>query len=155
MAEAAADGNFREDLYYRINVMSLELPALRHRGNDIEMLIDHFRGDQYTLDHDARAAMISYAWPGNIRQLINTLERAKILADDSCITVEDLPAEIHHCTAIADNHPSEPIGSLFALQRDHITEVLQCENGNKSQAARALGIDRRKLYRLMQKHGIA
>lgn len=155
LAKEVADGNFREDLYYRINVMSLELPALRNRGTDIETLIDYFLGDQHTLNHDARAAMVAYAWPGNIRQLINTLERAKILADQSCITMEDLPKELHRRIAVADGHSNEPVSSLFALQRDHIAEVLRRENGNKSKAARALGIERRKLYRMMEKHGIS
>ncbi|MCA9160688.1 MAG: sigma-54-dependent Fis family transcriptional regulator, partial [Planctomycetales bacterium] len=155
MAEEVANGNFRQDLYYRINVMSLELPALRNRGSDIDKLIDYFLGDQYTLDCDARAALVAYAWPGNIRQLINTLERAKILADESCITMQDLPRELHHSTAIAEGISNEPVGSLLALQRDHIAEVLRRENGNKSKAARALGIERRKLYRMMEKHGIS
>lgn len=155
MAEAVANGTFREDLYYRINVMSLELPALRNRGQDIETLIDYFLGDQHTLDPEARAALITYAWPGNIRQLINTLERAKILADESCITMDDLPKELHRSSAVAEGIPNEPVGSLLTLQRDHIAEVLQRENGNKSKAARALGIERRKLYRMMEKHGIS
>ncbi|MCC7337419.1 MAG: sigma-54-dependent Fis family transcriptional regulator [Pirellulaceae bacterium] len=155
MAQEVANGNFREDLYYRINVMSLELPALRNRGKDIETLIDFFLGDQHTLDPDARAALIAYAWPGNIRQLINTLERAKILADASCITMQDLPKELHRSPSVADGISNEPVGSLLALQRDHIAEVLQRENGNKSRAARALGIERRKLYRMMEKHGIS
>ena len=165
MATEVAQGRFREDLYYRINAMSLELPPLRDRGDDLDMLIEHFTGEQYILDDDARATMLGYAWPGNIRQLINLIERAKIMANGHVITIDELPAELRGPTTSSkslidsadDNSLGDEasIGSLIALQRAHITEVLQRENGNKSKAARALGIERRKLYRMMEKHGIS
>ncbi len=155
MAKEVAEGRFREDLYYRINVMSLELPPLRNRGADIVTLLDHFVGDEHELDDQARTAMIAYAWPGNIRQLINVVERAKILSDDNVITLDELPNEFQRSAANHDDSGKVPIGSLLALQRDHIAEVLQRENGNKSKAARVLGIERRKLYRMMEKYGIS
>jgi len=154
IAQAVAEGGFREDLYYRINVMTLELPPLRQRGKDIELLIEHFVGEDYELDAEAHAALVAHDWPGNIRQLINLIERAKILSDDNIITMDELPQSMRRPSAISTNSPEEIPGSLMILQRDHITDVLQRENGNKSKAARVLGIERRKLYRMMEKHGI-
>lgn len=87
-------GRFREDLFYRINVMSLELPPLRERGDDIPLLVDHFLGDDWHLEDDALQCLQNFAWPGNVRQLINVLERAKILADDDVIRIKDLPKQI-------------------------------------------------------------
>ncbi|WDQ14891.1 helix-turn-helix domain-containing protein [Rhodopirellula sp. P2] len=149
-----AEGRFREDLYYRINVMSLELPPLRHRGEDVELLVRHFLGNEFELDEEAMAALLAYPWPGNVRQLINVIERAKILADDQLLTMEDLPKELQRAPIDCDA-PLELAGSLQVLQRDHITEVLLRENGNKSKTARVLGIERRKLYRMMKSHGIS
>jgi DNA-binding NtrC family response regulator len=87
-------GRFREDLYYRINVMSLELPPLREREGDIELLVDHFLGDDWHIEEDALQALNRYSWPGNVRQLINVLERAKILVDEDVIRLKDLPKEV-------------------------------------------------------------
>ncbi|GAA4465173.1 sigma-54 dependent transcriptional regulator [Novipirellula rosea] len=153
------EDRFREDLYYRINVMALDLPPLRERDGDIELLVNHFLGKDHELDEDARQALIAYSWPGNIRQLINTLERAKILANDGVITISDLSEEFLHENAQDHVGPSSTtqlpkVGSLIALEREHIAEVLRRENGNKSRAARALGVERRKLYRMLAKHGI-
>ncbi len=148
-----AEGRFREDLYYRINVLAIDLPPLRARGDDVERLVDHFLGDQHQLDDDARAALLDFAWPGNVRQLINTIERAKILSDD-VIMIEDLPDEFEPPSADSSHADADSEGSLVTLQRDHIKEVLEQENGNKSAAARILGVERRKLYRMMKQHGI-
>ncbi|MFG0291136.1 MAG: sigma-54-dependent transcriptional regulator [Rhodopirellula sp. JB044] len=147
------EGRFREDLYYRINVLTIDLPPLRERGEDIALLVKHFIGEQHEIDEEAHAALLAHSWPGNIRQLINTIKRAKILADDE-ITLDDLPEELQHYSSSANSDPKQPQGSLIALQREHILEVLEREKGNKSAAARALGVERRKLYRLMKQHGI-
>ncbi|TWU35718.1 Transcriptional regulatory protein ZraR [Novipirellula aureliae] len=154
-----AEGRFREDLYYRINVMPIDLPPLRERDGDVELLVNHFLGKDHEMDEEARQAMVAYSWPGNIRQLINTLERAQVLADDGVITISDLPEELRHeHTQTVASHPTgvelPKVGSLIALEREHIAEVLRRENGNKSKAARVLGIERRKLYRMMKQHGI-
>lgn len=161
MHKEVVKGRFREDLYYRINVMALDLPPLRERGDDIELLVDHFLGHDCELDDDARLALIHYSWPGNVRQLINTLQRASVLADDRHITLDDLPADLR-CQSSASKHDGTPqgsalpaVGSLIALEREHIAEVLHREKGNKSKAARALGVERRKLYRMMEKLGIS
>ncbi len=154
LAEEVAAGRFREDLYYRINVMSLELPPLRKRTGDIPLLVHHFLGEGWTIEAPAMQALEAYAWPGNVRQLINALERAKILADDRIVKAMDLPHEI-----TSDLMPTSPlrlarpdVDDLATLERVKIVEVLQREKGNKTRTARVLGIDRRKLYRLIDKY---
>ncbi|WP_168567252.1 sigma-54-dependent transcriptional regulator [Crateriforma spongiae] len=146
-------GRFREDLYYRINVLAIDLPALRDRGSDVETMVEQFLGDQHELHPQARSALLSYDWPGNVRQLINTIERAKVLTDDE-ITIDDLPDEVAADESAVGEESGIQEGTLMRLQRQHIIEVLQQENGNKSAAARVLGIERRKLYRMMKQHGI-
>lgn len=154
MSEEVRAGRFREDLYYRINVMSLELPPLRDRLADIPLLVQHFLGTGWEIEDQALSLLQRYTWPGNIRQLSNALERAKILADDGVIRAHDLP---HELTSIRSSDQALPLintDDLSALERTKIVEVLRREHGNKSRAARALGIDRRKLYRLVEKYGI-
>lgn len=154
LADEVKAGRFREDLYYRINVMSLELPPLRERAGDTSLLIDHLLGPDWTIEPEARQLLVQYPWPGNVRQLINVLERGKILADDHVVRVHDLPREITHATASARPATIDVTDDLASLQRTKILEILQRERGNKSRAARVLGIDRRKLYRLLDKFQI-
>jgi len=149
---------FREDLYYRINVMSLELPPLRQRKGDIGLLIDHFLGPGWEIEPAALEAMERYAWPGNVRQLINALERAKILAESEVIRLQNLPREVVAPPApprAAEIQVGDLTDDLAAIQRSKVVEVLRRESGNKSKAARALGIERRKLYRLLERYAIA
>ena len=146
---------FREDLYYRINVMALELPPLRERQGDVPLLVDRFLKPGWEITPDALAALNAYHWPGNVRQLINALERAKILCVSETITRKDLPREvIEPRTSAASNGAKLCTDDLAAIQRSKVVEVLRREAGNKSRAARALGIDRRKLYRLVEKYAI-
>lgn len=170
------NGNFREDLFYRINVLSISLPPLREREGDVDRLIKHFLPKSYHLDDAARQVLNAYPWPGNIRQLINVIDRATILADEFDITLDDLPTEIvdschpstkpESCQAtvagVADEtvdasppHPRDMLGDsqykLDDIARVHVLEVLEAENGNKAGAARKLGIHRRKLYRLLDR----
>ena len=153
LADEVATGNFREDLYYRINVMSLELPPLRERSGDIRILVSHFLGDHWELEDAALKALERYNWPGNIRQLINALERAKIMSDDRVLRLRDLPREVATLNGPA---PTLQIAGddLSAIERAKIIEVLRREQGNKTRAAKKLGIDRRKLYRLVEKYDI-
>jgi DNA-binding NtrC family response regulator len=150
-------GRFREDLFYRINVITIALPALRDRPTDIPRLIDHFLLPGWKVDAEARARLTGYAWPGNVRQLINVLERAMILADDLTVTIDDLPPEI--CAGPNGERRPAAVPSdtqkLDDLQRAHIVSVLERERGNKARAARTLGIHRRKLYRLIERYGIS
>jgi DNA-binding NtrC family response regulator len=156
MQQEVANKNFREDLYYRINVMSLTLPTLRERHGDIPLLVKKFLGDAWTIEPEALKAIEAYHWPGNVRQLINAIERAQIMADGGCIRRCDLPAEIAAGRSAAPLSTSPPPSSdaLSERQRVHILEVLGRERGNKSHAARVLGVSRRSLYRLLEKYGI-
>jgi DNA-binding NtrC family response regulator len=154
IADEVRAGRFREDLYYRINVMSLELPPLRERAGDIPLLVAHFLGRDWEIDPEALRLLEQFDWPGNIRQLSNALERARILADDCIIHVADLPHDV-----VAGRRVDAPIANLetddlSSIERSKIIEVLKRKGGNKSRAARALGIDRRKLYRLVEKYKI-
>lgn len=161
MAAEVRAGRFREDLYYRINVMSLQLPPLRERVGDILPLVKSFLGDDWRIEPEAMELIERYSWPGNIRQLINAIDRAKILADDKLIRVRDLPREVTHlhpepavraASSPASTH-ADPT-TLASLQRAHIVDTLQRERGNKARAARALGVNRRSLYRLLERYGI-
>lgn len=158
MAEEVAAGRFREDLYYRINVMSLELPPLRERTGDIPLLVEHLLGPEWRIEDAASRLIERYPWPGNVRQLINAIDRAKILADDHLVRVRDLPSEVtresggtRRSTRPADGCLTD---DLAGLERAKVIEVLQRERGNKTRAALALGIDRRKLYRLIEKYAV-
>lgn len=152
LAQEIINGAFREDLYYRINVMSLQLPPLRDREGDVAPLIKHFLGDQWGLDPAAQAALERYHWPGNVRQLINALDRATILADERTITLDDLPREVAEAPATIQPPPqTASTQRLDEIEKAHIIEVLAHEKGNKARAARALGIHRRKLYRLLER----
>jgi transcriptional regulator with PAS, ATPase and Fis domain len=155
LADEVKAGRFREDLYYRINVLSFELPPLRGRLEDVPALVDHFLGPQWQIDSEALRALTAYSWPGNIRQLANVIERAKILADPPLIRLRDLPAEVvggpDHSTPAA---PGAPPDALASIERAHIVEILKRERGNKARAARALGVNRRSLYRLLERHGL-
>jgi len=105
---AVRDGQFREDLFYRINVLSLQLPPLRERDGDVDELIAHYLTPPWHIDDAANHALIQYPWPGNVRQLINVLQRAMILADSNAITMDDLPDEIVHAFDGTLAAPSRP-----------------------------------------------
>jgi DNA-binding NtrC family response regulator len=154
--EEVQGGRFREDLYYRINVMALDLPPLRERTGDVPLLVEHFLGAGWRIEADALEVLRRYPWPGNVRQLINALERAKIMADGRVIRLQDLPSEIADACRCADE--PRPAGvvtdDLATIQRAHVVDVLRRERGNKARAARALGVNRRSLYRLLDKYDI-
>ena len=161
-AEVAAH-RFREDLYYRINVMSFDLPPLRARVGDITLLVNHFLGTGWHIAPDALRVLETYNWPGNIRQLINVIERAKILADDQFITTDELPAAVLRPTtaisaagtisSVSVTLPADD-GTLAAIEKTRVVEVMQKQKGNKSRAAQVLGISRRSLYRLLEKYDL-
>ena len=144
-------GRFREDLYYRINVLSLELPRLRDRSGDVRLLVARFLGEDWKISEEALAALECYEWPGNVRQLVNTIERAKILSEDHRIELADLPGDV-----VRPHSPSPAVladgeNRLAAIQRAHVVSVLERTKGNKARAARMLGVTRRSLYRLIDK----
>jgi len=154
MAEEVRAGRFREDLYYRINVMSLEVPPLRDRNGDVRLLVERFLGPGWTMDDDAMRLLEKYDWPGNVRQLNNAIERAKIMADDQTVRSHDLPSEVTGKIPIGGHANEIDSDELAAIERAHIVEVLSREGGNKASAARVLGVNRRSVYRLLDKFEI-
>ena len=138
-----ADGSFREDLYYRLNVMELRLPPLAERRDDILPLAEHFLGGEVGLSDDARRALEQHRWPGNVRELRNAMERARLLCQDGEIRREDLNLPT---TAAAEAHRN-----LDEPDAETIRAALEAAGGTVSRAARALGLSRQALYRRMQR----
>jgi DNA-binding NtrC family response regulator len=157
LEEEQKAGRFREDLYYRLNVVTLSLPPLRERRQDIPELVEHFLTTRQIgpvrcrIHPDALEALRRYDWPGNVRELANVIERAQILAEDSVLTSDDLPENLVE-TAPAPSGNKEDPRRLREVERRHVLEVLQQEKGNKVHAAKVLGISRRALYRLIAKY---
>jgi transcriptional regulator with PAS, ATPase and Fis domain len=154
---------FREDLYYRLNVVTITLPPLRERREDIPILINHFLTTRqigkikYQVQPFALETMTRYDWPGNVRELVNVLERAQILAEDNLITTDDLPenmmlAPIGPADSSKPGTVGEQPDNLEAMERRHVQGVLQRCNFNKVLAAKALDVSRRSLYRLTEKY---
>lgn len=156
LREMIAQGRFREDLLYRINTVELHIPPLRERGDDIDLLTDHFlamyarkyRKNAFRLLPETRQLLRRYTWPGNVRELQHTLERAVILCEDEIISPSDFqfPQLAAGQTAITLN--------LDDNEKRLITEALEKYRGNISKAAQALGLTRAALYRRMEKHQI-
>lgn len=157
LAELVAAGTFREDLFYRLNVVALRSPPLRERSSDVPVLAAAFL-EQYARDSDkparrlneaALATLVAYHWPGNVRELQNVIERAVVLANGEEIGKEHLPAELFDETKSAA--PRIPGASMEELERYAILSTLQASGGSTLQAARTLGISVRKIqYRLRQ-----
>jgi DNA-binding NtrC family response regulator len=154
MAEEVRAGRFREDLYYRINVLTISLPPLRKREGDIRLLIRHFLGSDWRIDESLMRLLENYTWPGNVRQLQNALDRAKILAEDDEILAENLPPEILAGSSHASDQQRGANMDLETINRLHVAETYNRLEKNKARTARALGIGRRTLYRLLEKYGI-
>ena len=158
--QALATQRFREDLYYRLSVIVIRLPALRERRQDIPLLIDRFVGNaavrarrSVTMSPEAIAALTAYSWPGNVRELENTIERLVVFSRGR-IDLPDLPPFI-----VAAPPPAErlfqDLPALAELERRYLIHVLDAVGGNRSRAAEVLGIDRRTLYRMAERFGIA
>ncbi len=159
-------GTFRQDLYYRINVIHLELPPLRARGGDILLLAEHFLkhacylADRASIPIDEQAVrrLLEYPWPGNIRELENAVERAVALAGDDGLSVSDLPPRVRDYRPLRSPlSPSDPeeLVTLRVLEERYLRRVLHLVGGNRTAAARVLGIDRKSLYRKIQRFGLA
>jgi two-component system response regulator AtoC len=154
--QAVQDGKLREDLYYRLNVFRIDLPPLRERRDDIELLARHFLQPRHLqLDAAALQALQEYAWPGNVRELANILERAAIMCSGDTITWRQLPADLLQKTA--DATPASPAtdseaelpklpDAVTALEKSLIQAALMQTQGNKSKAAKLLGISERSLW---------
>ena len=158
------DGRFREDLFYRINVVRIELPPLRARGQDILQLaqqaVDRFadsmKKEVRGIAAPAAERLLTYDWPGNVRELQNAVESAVALTRFSEITVDDLPEKIRDYKSshvlVAGDDPGE-LPTLDEVERRYILRVMQSVHGNKALASRVLGLDRKTLYRKLDRYG--
>jgi len=161
---AVEEKRFRRDLFYRINVIYIELPPLKARGTDLLLLAQHFLNElahkmnkpQVTgLSNAAAEKLYAYSWPGNVRELQNCIERAVALTEYELISVEDLPEKIRnfrptHLVLSGDN-PTELL-TMEEVERRYILKVLETVSGNKTVAARVLGLDRKTLYRKLDQY---
>jgi len=163
LEEEMKRGGFRSDLFYRLNVFALHLPPLRHRADDIPLLVDTFlqraaqaRGEgPKRMSETALEVMQEYQWPGNVRELENALERAVILTPGEVIEVSALPERVTERRAepiVSDRTAANP--TLEVIERAYIMWVLTAEGGNKSRAAEVLGIDPSTLYRKLSRMGV-
>ncbi|HUQ08005.1 MAG TPA: sigma-54 dependent transcriptional regulator [Kofleriaceae bacterium] len=156
------DGSFREDLYYRLNVIGVDLPPLRARPEDIVPLAEHFllsvgaKQDpprRFSIAPDAQQLLLAYGWPGNVRELHNVLERGVALTRGDEIRADDLPGHVR------ERKPGDFLAAAVArrmtmadLEREYIERVLEDEGGNKTRAAQRLGLDRKTLYRKLEEY---
>jgi len=161
LEQAVAQGAFRRDLYFRLNVLSLRIPALRERRQDIPTLTSHFLerlsragGQERTLSDDALKALLAYDWPGNVRELENCLERACAFTTGPMIQVSDLPSAIHSApgTAPPNGDGQAKILPMAELERQTILNTIAQLNGDKLTAARLLGIGKTTLYRKLKEY---
>ena len=158
LKEEIANGRFREDLYFRLSVFRIELPPLRQRPEDILLLAQHF-AERFSkqigcpvpaLSPDAKNLFLSYPWPGNVREMMNTMEHALIVCDSE-VTREDLPIDM-----LSDESSTQADDSLDlkSVERNHIIKVLHHTHGNKTETARLLKIGLTTLYRKIEEYGI-
>jgi DNA-binding NtrC family response regulator len=157
LEEMVADGDFREDLYYRLNVITIPLPPLRVRRDDIPLLVQHFlrrfcesnNRPLLTLDSDLLQFFQTYDWPGNVRQLRNCVESMVVMAANETLTIDDLPSTISDGPSNGDM--AIPAGTtLEQLERTAVEQALEQFDGNRTQAAEALGISVRTLQRKLK-----
>lgn len=156
------EGRFRRDLYYRLNVISLELPPMRDRTEDIPLLAEHFLSRQAgegeeprKLSPKALQVLQEYHWPGNVRELENVIERAVVLSAGPTIKPDALPERLHETPSeplVQDRPPANP--ALEIIERAYIEHVLKAEGGNKTKAAEVLGIDPSTLYRKIKRYDL-
>ncbi len=165
LREMVAEGSFREDLLFRLQVVALELPALRERAGDVPMLVDHFipelsqghgravRG----ISPEARAALVRYSWPGNVRELRNVVENMVVLARNDVLGVDDVPDSVRAGgRSLAGSGGYELAGrSLDEVERDLIEANLTLTEGNREKTAKILGIGERTLYRKIKSYGLS
>jgi two-component system, NtrC family, response regulator HydG len=153
---------FRQDLYWRLNVIHLRVPPLRERAYDVPLLVEHFvsrlatTSDKAPLDvaPETLAMLTAYSWPGNVRELENAIESAAALARGAQLTPHDLPERVRAGGAAARfiAQSSAQNLTLRDLERDYILEVMRKTGGNKSRAAEMLGLDRKTLYRKLDEY---
>jgi DNA-binding NtrC family response regulator len=157
LAEALKSGQFRQDLFYRINTITVQLPPLRDRREDVALLARHFveanaAYGRKRLSAAALASLEAYAWPGNVRELEHAIERAAILAKGEEIQPDDLPPEVTRGVSVTASAPVA--GSLEAMERQHIVSTLREVGGHRGKAAALLKVDPKTLYRKIIAYGI-
>jgi len=161
-----AEGRFRQDLFYRLNILRVDLPPLRERGKDIGLLIDHYSDvfvrkmgrSGFTLAPEVRATLKAYSWPGNVRELKNVLERIAVLCPADPIEEKDLPPGLFAGPSLTEAARTSEVSesgvmSLGDVEREHVLRVLASAGGNKKRAAELLGIDRSTLYAKLKAYG--
>ena len=165
LEEAVRDGRFREDLYYRIQVIEIAVPPLRQRGSDVLILGQRFV-EQFAaslgkpvagITRPAAARLLAYPWPGNVRELQNCMERAVTLTQHDAISIDDLPTRVRDYQRVAPLLPTTPeeLVPMEEIERRYILQVLEVCGQNKSHAAKILGLDRKTLHRKLQRFGVA
>jgi len=162
LAKAVAERIFREDLFYRLNVIPITLPPLRERREDVPLLVQHFlerlskdlKRPLEGVTPQAMAALVAYGWPGNVRELRNVLERGAVVATSSLIDLADLGLPAPGPGNLASPAGGEEPVSLEEVEKRHVAEVLSWAGGNVTHAARVLGIDRMTLYNKMKRYGL-
>ena len=161
LQQGVSQGSFRRDLYFRLNVLSLRIPPLRERRQDIPLLTAHVlertsreSGQEQTLSDEALKAMLAYDWPGNVRELENCLERASALCSGPVIHVRDLPTVIHTAQSLmsSSSEPGSKIMPISELERTTILNTISQLNGDKLLAAKMLGIGKTTLYRKLKEY---
>lgn len=162
LESAIKEGVFREDLYYRLNVITIEVPPLRERRDDIPLLVNFFlnknvmenKKEISSVSADAMEKLVSYSWPGNVRELENVIERAVVISKNSELTLNDLPVSIKN--TISQNNSREDLqsNSLSEKEKSHIVSILKRNEWNISKTAKELKIDRTTLYNKMKKYKI-
>jgi len=163
LEEMIKTGAFRADLYYRLNVITLDLPSLRERKEDIATLADHFlkkyaeenKRPIYRISREALNLLDRYEWPGNVRELENVIERATLLETSKEITPESLPESIRTAPEPLSANPDEDLQTLEEVGRSYIQKILEKTGGNKARASEILGINRTSLWRMIQRLKIA
>jgi transcriptional regulator with PAS, ATPase and Fis domain len=156
------EGKFREDLFYRLNVIQIQLPPLRDKPGDIPELVEYFLKKTCcrmgkcvkSIEPEALDLLCHYQWPGNVRELENVIERAVILASSDRITVDDLPADLAQLYGVPSDSQLLD-NSLAAVEREQILKVLRETGGNKARAAAILGITKKTLYSKLRTYGIS
>jgi two-component system response regulator HydG len=151
-------GNFRQDLYFRLNVVQIKLPPLRERKSDIPLLVTSFlekfanpRGESRSISEDAMRQLVAYDWPGNVRELENSIERAVALGSGPIVHVGDLPSNLQYPTTERAPEKDELL-PLEELERRAILRMLRETSGDKLAAARLLGIGKTTLYRKLKQY---
>ena len=163
LTQKVKDGTFRQDLYFRLKVVTIDLPALRERRSDIKLLVEHFLKhfaklhgkDVESVDRDALVALVQYDWPGNVRELRNAVESMVVRAKGNILTRADLPPEVW-APAPGDHDSWQFLAgrTWSEVERNHIRVSLALCGDNRQKAARAMGLSERTLYRKIKEYGL-